>query len=305
LSLPVAAINDLRRRALAELIEKRRILTPPRVEALDPGLKRLNSTDAPVFTVSVRSAAQLSRELIDLRPAVVYIPADELSSAASIRPYMDATGVRFAVMLPRVIRDAEKPRLSALLTAAKKLGFTDALCGGIGSILMARELGFAVRGDFGMNVFNSQALRCAADLRLASQTLSFELNMGQIRDLSKPIDTEVIAYGRLPLMLTENCIIKLSAGCSSCETFSGLSDRLGVTFPVVREGNHRSALLNSKKLYMADKLSDLYSLGLWGLRLMFTTENDKECLDVYRSYLGDGNYVPGGFTRGLYYKGVE
>ena len=34
----------------------------------------------------------------------------------------------------------------------------------------------------------------------------------EIRDLSKAVDTELLVYGRLPLMLMENCVIKSRTG---------------------------------------------------------------------------------------------
>ncbi|MDR3209654.1 MAG: U32 family peptidase [Oscillospiraceae bacterium] len=304
LSLPVAAVNEMRREVLTELLERRRELIPPAEGAFEPGLRSLNREEPPVFTVSVRSAAQLSKELLDLKPALLYIPAEELSHAAQLKPFLDSPDTTLAVALPRVLTDAETPRVLRILEAARKIGFTDALCGNLGQIIAARTLGFNVRGDFGLNVYNSQAIRAARDLGLTSVTLSFEMSLPQIRDAAKPIDTEIIAYGRLPLMLTENCVIKLTAGCSSCENFGGISDRLGVIFPIVRESKCRNVVLNSKKLFLADRLPDIAAVGLWGARLMFTTENARECADVFRAYRGEGDYSPGGFTRGLYYKGV-
>jgi putative protease len=52
-------------------------------------------------------------------------------------------------------------------------------------------------------------------------------------------------------------------------------------------------------------MPDYVTLGLWGLRLMFTTENAVECVNVMKRYLALGEYEPGGYTRGLYYRGVE
>ena len=43
----------------------------------------------------------------------------------------------------------------------------------------------------------------------------YELKLAQIRDLSKCIDLEVVVYGRLPLMVTENCLIRNALGCKS------------------------------------------------------------------------------------------
>jgi putative protease len=74
---------------------------------------------------------------------------------------------------------------------------------------------------------------------------------------------------------------------------------------VVPEYRHRNVVLNSKKLFLADKREEMSKLGLWAERLMFTTENAVECLAVMKRYLGQGDYAPGTFTRGLYFRGVE
>ena len=53
------------------------------------------------------------------------------------------------------------------------------------------------------------------------------------------------------------------------------------------------------------KLEDLKRLGLWAIRLQFTTETSIECVQILERYLGKGRYQPNDFTRGLYYRGVE
>ena len=105
-------------------------------------------------------------------------------------------------------------------------------------------------------------------------------------------------------MITEGCIVKNSTGVCTCENFSGLTDKHGTVFPVVPEFGCRNVLLNSKKLFMADKRRATSSLGLWAERLYFTTENAIECVSVMKRYMGLGDYTPSGYTRGLNYKGV-
>lgn len=56
-------------------------------------------------------------------------------------------------------------------------------------------LGLEVRGDFGLNVFNSRALAFLRELGLASATVSFELRHQQVRDLAKLLPCEGIVYG--------------------------------------------------------------------------------------------------------------
>ena len=162
-----------------------------------------------------------------------------------------------------------------------------------------------VRGDFGLNAFNSQTLDVLCQAGFLSATASFELRLAQIKALAKPLDTEMIIYGRLPLMVSDQCVMRHSAGRCTCQTPGQLADRMGSIFPVVKEFGCRNVIYNAHKLYLADKKEDLYSAGLWGLRLMFTTESARECVEVARGHLGLSDYKPNVLTRGLYYRGVD
>ncbi|NLA86723.1 MAG: U32 family peptidase [Clostridiales bacterium] len=306
LSVPISGINKMRRDLLSELMEKRKYLEPRREGEFIAGYRLLNREDKPVLTASVMKLTQLSKDMAALKPHILYVPADELvKDTEPLMPFLEDPDITVAVRLPRVILDSEKKKVTEFLGAASELGIREALIGNIGHLQYVKSLGFVPRGDFGLNIFNSQALRTLRDLGFSSATLSFELRLEAIRDLSKMIDTELIVYGRLPLMLTENCIIKSSSGVCACDNFSGLKDRQGAAFPVVPEFDCRNVVLNSKKLFLADKRRETALLGLWAERLMFTTENAQECVAVMKRYLGRGDYAPGSFTRGLYYRGVE
>ena len=106
-------------------------------------------------------------------------------------------------------------------------------------------------------------------------------------------------------MITENCIVHNHTGQHTCENVNLLTDRKGERFPVVKAWGCRNEILNSKKLFLADKAGDYARLGLWGARLMFTTESAAECVSVLERYLGKGNFTPNEYTRGLYYRDVE
>ena len=164
-----------------------------------------------------------------------------------------------------------------------------------------------IRGDVGLNIYNSMAMYTLKELELQSATLSFEMTMPQIRDLSKAVNTELIAYGRLPLMLTEHCLMKNRTGECSCQNAATkLTDKTGAEFPIIKDGNNcRSVLLNGKKLSWLDRQKDLSRLGLWAIRLYFTTENPREVDRVLADYMEPTPFDPGACTRGLYLRGVE
>ena len=303
LSLPLAALNALRREALEKLSVQRQ--EPPRRRAGEyhAGARYENRREEPVLTISVRRAEQLTDELLRLRPALVYVPLDELAAHPEKAAGTEHTSI--GVSLPRVAWDREYPGLREKLEQVRALGVKDALLGNLGMFPIARELGFTLRGDFGLEIYNAQALKEYKRLGLQSATLSFELKLAQIRDLSKCLDTELITYGRLPLMLMENCIIKNRTCSCGCQNTNILTDRKGARFPVVSAPGCRNELLNSQKLFLADKAADYRRIGLWAQRLLFTTENPRECVQVAQRYLEQGSWTPNEYTRGLYYRDVE
>ena len=103
-------------------------------------------------------------------------------------------------------------------------------------------------------------------------------------------------------MLTENCIDENSRLYRKEGNF--LSDRTGAHFPLLPAYGHRNEIENSCALFLADK-PDYRTCGLrWGC-LRFTTETPEECVEVFQRYLGENDYQPEDFTRGLFYRGVE
>ena len=259
----------------------------------------------PVSIFHIATEEQLAPELAELRPGYLYAPALLMAERFErVMPFLSNDTVPVAV-LPRVVTDDEAEEVYRALEKLEQYGVKEALVGNIGHVALAKQAGMAVRADFGINAFNSQTLDVLRSAGFLSATASFELRLSQIRDLKKPLDTEMIIYGRLPVMVSDQCVIRQSAGKCNCQIPGQLSDRTGSVFPVVKEFGCRNVIYNAHKLFLADKRSDLLGAGLWGLRLMFTTESARECVEVAKSYLGLNDYQPNMLTRGLYYRGVE
>jgi putative protease len=214
---------------------------------------------------------------------------------------------RLAAVLPRIVHDGEMPKLKKGLADLRELGVKDALVGNLGHLTAVREAGMRIHGDFGLNIYNSSSMNVLRNLELSSATVSFEATMPQIRDMSKAVNMEIIAYGRLPLMVTEHCLIRNRTGECNCQYGSTkLVDKTGAEFPVIKDGNNcRSILLNGKKLSWLDRQDDLAKLGVWAARLYFTTENSREVDRTLGEYLNPEGFDPGACTRGLYLRGLD
>ena len=305
LYLPAAAINELRRRLINELSENRAKPPQRRVLTVPPMPKNLVQPAEPKIIFQVRTAEQITRELAELKPDYLYAPALELAENPDLLLPWRENGVTPVAVLPRILTDTEVDPVRAALEKLFDAGVSEALVGNLGHVYLARSVGMKLRGDFGLNAFNAQTLDVLKQAGFLSATASFELRLSQIKDMPKPLDTEAIVYGRLPVMVSDQCVIRHSAGHCNCQTPAQMADRMGSVFPVVKEYGCRNVIYNAHKLYLADKKDDLYSAGLWALRLLFTTESPRECAEVARGHLGLSDYRPNVLTRGLYYRGVE
>ena len=310
LFLSAGAVNALRRDALAAL-ENARCAVPVRREQDFSPLPNLDCTaDTPALTVSVTTWAQ-AEALLPLSPAHIDLPLELLAERDALPDFAG----EWCAILPRVWRDRNEPQLRTWLAHAKKLGVTSALAGNIGHLPLLRDAGLTIRGDFGLNVFNSRSLDYLRRKELSSACLSFELRFPQMRDIQKLIPAEAIVYGRLPLMITENCLVQNETGChlseagdavpqqAPCRKPNDLQDRTGAKFPLLPAYGHRTEIQNSTPVWLADK-PEWKHCGLTYARLRFTTEAPAECADIFRAYQ-TGAPASGPFTRGLYYRGVD
>ena len=306
LMLPASAINAMRRDVIAELTAKRGRAEKPHLNAYDEPPRYDGISGEPQLTVAVRTADQITSRMLSMKPTVLYVPLSELVEHPELRQRVGVE-TQLAAILPRVIWSGELVPIARQLRTVYDMGVRQVLAGNLGQLHIARAAGFAVRGDFGLNIVNSRAMRYLREQGLDSQLLSFELTLPQIRDISKAVPAEVLIYGRLPLMLMENCVIKNRTGTCTCQTGTvRLVDRVGEEFPIVKDpGTCRNVLLNGKKLDLLDKKDAFRGMGLWALRLQFTTENPSEIDKVLMDYQGRAVFDAGSYTRGLYSRGVE
>lgn len=210
-------------------------------------------------------------------------------------------------VLPRIYKDDEQNQIQNMLEKCKKYGAQCVMITNIGQIQMANKMKMNIHGDFGLNIYNSWAMQEIKKLGIERQVLSFEQRIEQLRDLSKTIQTISIAYGYLPLMIFENCAIKRKSGKCICKKeICYLKDKQNKNFALLPSFGCRNELLNSQPLYMGDKISDLKKTGSKFVMLRFTKETAKQCDYICKNMMqGLKIDVPEGFTRGLYYRGVE
>lgn len=298
LMVSASVINGLRREVLDELAARREDIPARRELPASPLPDAPEPPKTMRFTCSVLKAEQVTAALLAEKPAIVYVPAEELDG-------LEPTGLHgeteLCAVLPRVFRTADEQPLRAMLERHPEV--TSVAIGNLGHLPIVRGLDRTLRGDFGLNVYNSRAVKFWRDRGLSSVTVSFELRWQQVRDLAKYADCEGIVYGRLPLMITENCVTKNNVGCAH-GAGSVLTDRTGAQFPVQCAYGCRCEIENGKVLVLADK-PEVFRCGLRYGRLRFTTESPEACAAILRAHKAGDVTAGEDATRGLFYRGVE
>lgn len=299
-------INRLRRLAADQLLAKKCHVSQRKELPYSPrNCNRISTFRG--YTVQVQSVKQVTDFMRKNKPECLYLPLALLKKEEAEISRLLNQEMPVCVVMPRIYMDEEAPEVKKLLNHAKEMGITRVMVANLGQIEPVKEMGFMVYGDYGLNVFNSECLFSMQKLGIERQTLSFELRLAQIRDLKKPIPTEILIYGYLPLMIFENCVIHNNSGCICKEKETKLVDRKGKQFSVIPVFGCRNELLNSQPIYFGEKFKDYQKIQVDYGRILFTKENPDICENIYRAILQNKPLeIPeGDTTNGLYYRGVK
>ena len=265
LMLPVSRLNDLRRRAIAEW---ECALTPKKVEKVPYVMQKslhVCKKERSARFYSPEQITPLAREFFGR----IYLPLGKETA--------DCNGV----ILPPVIFEHDLKTVAEMLSAAAKKGMRYALVGNLGHIDIVKQAGLIPVGDFRFNVTNCETVCALEEMGISSVILSPELTLPQARDIKG--DTSLIVYGRIPLMTVEKCVIKEIANCDTCaQNAAVLTDRRGVSFPVLREWEHRNVIYNSLPTSMSDRQDQLAKAGITAHHFLFSTETPDEVDEVIK-----------------------
>ena len=297
-AVSASQLNALRRELVEKLNDKRAEhntkIVPFDMDKLCLDFKTTRTNKKPDIRISVTSLTQL--EKVDINSIdMIILPLAIAKKAVAKGTYKS----KIAVCMPRFTYDEESDIQT--LRELKSLGIESVYCTNFAHLKIGKELGLKMHTDFGFNVANSLAIKNLCEVGISDYIASIELKASQINRLAGVKPKGVVAYGRLPLMLTANCPIKQSCGCENCK--GKLYDRTGREFPVRCQKQHGYVeILNSEVLYLADKLHDF---DVSFIKLDFYDESPDRVAQIINRYQ---NGVPSDMikiTRGLYYRGVK
>ena len=284
-SLPVSALNQMRRKALA-LLEKSILGESERVLNEAPVSSNISSNNDRNIYCRFDNVGQIPEMAKDY---IVFVPLgtdDEIIKENA-----------FGVELPHGMFGNAK-KVEEMLSKSSAY-FT--LCHTLDAVAIAKKCGKKVIGSPSLNVLNSHSMDVAKDLGIDEVIISNECTLDHFSKISAPIPKGITVYGRIPLMLTRNCPVKNGKSCGECKRNSEITDRMGIRFPVKCFMGY-SEILNSRPIYMGDRMREIPSADI--LFFNFTTETTREVKEILEAYEKDKKPQIE-FTRGLLYRGVE
>lgn len=302
--MPVSAINELRRRAVAELESRVAAKNPTTwVNSVNPAnpvnLTKPKEKCSTAAVAKIASLALLMRgggsfdEL--LRPlARVYVQSGDASAA--IKQAGSERG-KICATLPLLLSDEETEKLLGELDS---LGIVRVMCHTLGQVRLARQRGMTADVSFRANITNPYAAAVYADAGAAVVTLSPELSIGAARSIAAKglCGVSLIGFGRLPVMHLSRCVIsggvckkgnlggRVSCGSAKPHACTGeLRDRMGETFPVIGARDCTNTVYNSAVTWMGDRADEL-TLGGYAesVMFMFVDETVADAADVILAY---------------------
>ena len=141
-----------------------------------------------------------------------------------------------------------------------------------------------------LNLFNADSLRWAMDLGAFRWVTPLEMNSDELvaalKHITTPLQTEVFAYGRMPLAISARCFTarhynrpKDDCGFACMEHADGqlLSTRESQHFLVLNGTQTQSARIYN----LLDDVSDLLTLGVEVLRLSPQSQNMEKVIEAF------------------------
>lgn len=218
--------------------------------------------------------------------------------------------------LPHVLRENDIPYLEKLWNLTEQIcldGFLVRSLDELGFLLTKEQESsrrIYLRTDAGVYVWNSETAKQLFPLT-DGFCLPYELKVSEqgrllqrAESVCGEISWEKIVYGRIPLMITANCVQKTTDRClREGDGLLWLEDRYHTEFPVLRTCSHCGNIIyNSVPLTLFGDGNRWKNID--ALRLDFTIETGQELIQILRTYL-KGNRLSQAHTTGHEKRGVE
>ena len=165
--------------------------------------------------------------------------------------------------------------------------------------------------DYNLYAFNSVSKRMLRELGADRLTLPLELNINELKKID-PEGMETLVYGRIPLMISAQCLKKTSTGCDKKSETLILKDRYNADMPVKNKCTFCYNTIYNAKTFSTLSLSrQVMALRPSVYRIWFSTEDGTSVERVIKDYVRAYTYkenvseTVAAHTKGHLKRGVE
>lgn len=217
-------------------------------------------------------------------------------------------------VFPFIFRQQTSLFYEKIMPELKKLPLDGIMVRSLDEIAFIKEWGnenWQMVSDSNLYTYSNEAAEYFYRLGMIQDTIPVELNRKEIlrRENSR---SEMIIYGRLPLMITAQCIHKNTLGCMHQHKVLNLKDRYSVHFPVKNFCPEcYNVIYNSLPVCLFKEDVTVKKIAPAAVRLSFTTETEEETeqiLTIYGDIYKNGGILgqmPMECTNGHFKRGVE
>lgn len=242
--LPVSAINQMRKQCCDDLLKslehthEHKYIQPDYPLEHHPKFTNIKHCEN---RVRVRDLGQVT-DLVIKYADVLIVPVDKICMDGGRIDGIIKSGTVVVGELPQFIFNSQL--VDKWVKNLHEKGIDSLVVGSVGSLAIAKENGFKIFGDYGLNVTNSHCLKSFAQLSVENMTLSFENNITAVRQMGDYIPYGIVSYGHLPVMTFRNCPARGEKGCGECSGENFVTDRKGIKMPIVCQNREYSQMLN-------------------------------------------------------------
>lgn len=227
---------------------------------------------------------------------------------------VQASGKKAFYVFPFIFRQQTSLFYEKIMPELKKLPLDGIMVRSLDEIAFIKEWGnenWQMVSDSNLYTYSNEAAEYFYRLGMMQDTIPVELNRKEIlrRENSR---SEMIIYGRLPLMITAQCIHKNTLGCMHQHKVLNLKDRYSVHFPVKNFCPEcYNVIYNSLPVCLFKEDVTVKKIAPAAVRLSFTTETEEETeqiLTIYGDIYKNGGILgqlPMKCTNGHFKRGVE
>ena len=194
----------------------------------------------------------------------------------------------YYIALPYVMRKKDYSTIASLIIKSAQMGNRGFLIRNLEEYAFLQEMGYLgeIRADAGIYVWNRYSLEYWSS-RVSSVQCPIELNKKEGKSLFKEAPIEKLVYGRIPMMITANCVAKTTSHCLNQQRYNTcafITDRYNKQFPVTLSCKYCTNIIyNSVPLSLHKELESFSSQVI--KKIHFTTENREETKKILKFFL--------------------